>query len=190
MSTYFVKNLNISRSDGTGRVCAGSILTFSPNVATIHKSDVTNSILLAQLVADKQCSRENTANWYAYFRNTLESIGWLCESFSFDRVALGNSPSADQVVMGYMMAHLESGVEAVQTAVDVVKAMSNDDKALEIFKAQSSSSNDANFQVAYCENSSDGNVAIGLGAFVYHINQNIENPLASTLEGKSASAGS
>ncbi|KAG8742971.1 hypothetical protein FRC10_000593 [Ceratobasidium sp. 414] len=197
MSTYFVKNLHIARPDGAGTMCGGSILTFESNVSGLQKSDVTNSILLAQLVADRRYDRADTSNWYGSFKDILENVGWMASGFSFDQVALGNSPSADQVVMDCMRAQLESsGVKTVQTAVDVVKGMSNDDRALQIFKGlrpnghrQSSSVNNANFRIAYCK-TSGGNVALGLGSFVYRIGRNIGNPLTSTLEGKSASASS
>ncbi|KAG8705041.1 hypothetical protein FRC08_001885 [Ceratobasidium sp. 394] len=189
MSTYFVKNLHIARPDGAGTVCAGSILVFDSSVSKQQKSDVANSILLAQLAADRNYSRSTDAEyWYNEFGSVLGKIGWVCERSNLIQVPLGNSPSADQVVMKCMADRLEpSEVEAVQTAVDTMKGLSNDDKALKIFKQQSTSENGTNFQIAHCKDS-HGDVDVGFGGFVYHIGQNINNPLVPKLEGKSASA--
>ncbi|KAG8712482.1 hypothetical protein FRC08_014516 [Ceratobasidium sp. 394] len=189
MSTYFVKNLHIARPDGAGTVCAGSILVFDSSVSKQQRSDVANSTLLAQLAADRRYSRSTDAeNWYNEFRSVLEKIGWVCERPNLIQVPLGNSPSVDQVIMKCMADRLEpSGVEAVQTAVDAMKGLSNDDRALKIFKQQSTSENGTNFQIAHCKDSR-GDVDVGLGGFIYHIGQNINNPLVPKLEGKSASA--
>ncbi|KAG8750308.1 hypothetical protein FRC12_012943, partial [Ceratobasidium sp. 428] len=125
---------------------------------------------------------------YSQFVQILQTIGWVCQSFNFGRASLGKSASADEVVMDCVKTHLtDSGVKAVQNAVNVLKNLGDDDVAMEVFKSKSTDRNKANFQVGHFKDDG-GNVFAEMCAFQYETSTEITNPLLSKLKGDSAAA--
>ncbi|KAG9090540.1 hypothetical protein FRC06_000998 [Ceratobasidium sp. 370] len=191
MSTYFIDNLNIAAGHETAAVSAGGLYIFDRELSKTQKADVLNSTLLAQIAADRSYNRtDDVDNWYRYYVDTLGRIGWMANDFHFDKYSFNNSISASQFVMDSLKNAINSPKSKnVESAVNAVKNMSGDEKALRVFSSKSASGPHANFQVGYCS-TNDGNVVVEIGAFVYHIDQNVKNPMSSTLKSRSTDAHS
>lgn len=66
-------------------VDAGVLVTFPKDTPGLRKEDILNSLLFAQLAADKSYSREtDIENWFSYFEYILQNIGWVLTSTKFD----------------------------------------------------------------------------------------------------------
>ena len=66
-------------------VDSGVLVTFPKDTSSLRKEDVLNSLLFAQLSADKTYNREtDTENWFSYFEYILQNIGWVLTSTKFD----------------------------------------------------------------------------------------------------------
>ncbi|KAG8705040.1 hypothetical protein FRC08_001884 [Ceratobasidium sp. 394] len=191
MSSYFTDNDSTAAGRETASVSAGGLYVFDRELSKAQKADVLHSTLLAQIEADKNYDRTNDAdNWYHYYVYRLGKIGWMAHDFDFDKRPFNNSITAGQFVVDRLKSELGFlKSKNVELAVNSIKKMSDDEKALQVFSSKSSSGPRANFQVGYCS-SSDGSVGIELGAFVYHIDRAVKNPMSSKLKNQSTDARS
>ena len=70
------KSSAVKEQKEQGFVDAGSLVSFTKKLSRVHKSDVLNSTLLAQLTADKKYNRnKDTDKWNEIYINVGE--GWL-----------------------------------------------------------------------------------------------------------------
>lgn len=66
-------------------VDSGIVVTFPADVEIQRQQDVLDSLLFAQLSADKSHQRQtDPSNWYSYFDYILQNIGWVLSSIDFD----------------------------------------------------------------------------------------------------------
>lgn len=66
-------------------VDAGLLLSFGSDLTPEHQDDILNSILLAQLAADKKFSKFNLPrDWYGFYGNTLSNLAWQVTGFAFE----------------------------------------------------------------------------------------------------------
>lgn len=153
-----------------GYVVGGAIAAFTENVKGISKQDILDATLFAQLAADKNYDREHdTKNWYTYYKYVLGSIGFVVQSFEFQRYqATGGTLSMDKVVIQILAAIATGGQSAVITeTLAALKGLSDTDNRIVLFSQQSASSSSGNFQVYPADESSSGDVSLALGAFYF-----------------------
>src|SRR5947199_6215051 len=85
------RRVRLDVAQPSAAVDAGSLVSFVAGVSEQHRADVLNATLLAQLAANKKFDRElDTRNWYAFYRNVLERVGWVVPDFSFTRFEAGS----------------------------------------------------------------------------------------------------
>lgn len=155
--------------DPTGYVVDGSMVSFVANLDPQFQSDVLNSTLLAQLAANKKYDREtNTVEWYKFYRNVLENVGWVVQSFDFLKYnASGDSFTVNSVVVDVLKA-IATGNEIaiVAQSLDALKALSGDDGRLVLWDSSTHSASAGNFQLGVAS-MSGGNVIMKLGTFYF-----------------------
>ena len=157
----------------SGFVDNGSLVTFLAGVDRQSQADVLNSMLLAQLAANKKFDREkDTVAWYAFYHDVLENLGWVVQQFAFARYDVaGSTATVDKVVLDLLAAvATENGVAVAKSAIQALKALSSDDHRFTIFKHSSHSAQNGNFQVANCS-STGGVLKMSLGAFYFSSTQ-------------------
>lgn len=165
--------LAVDPSKPQGYVDAGSTISFVANVSSQAQDDVLNSTLLAQLAANKQYDREkDTQNWYRSYTDTLGKVGWVIQSFSFQKYqASGSSFRVDKVVLDILAAIAsQNEIAIVQQTMNALKSLSDNDNRLVLFSTQSSSQSAGNFQISTA-NETNGQVAMKLGAFYFSSSQ-------------------
>lgn len=168
-------------------VDAGCLVSFLADVSEQHRSDVLNSLLLAQLAANKKFDREkDVANWYTFYRSVLEQIGWVVRQqanflpFQIDSASI----TADEVIISSMKTIIDEGeVTSLQATLDALKSLGDQDERVVVFETQShtaSSDNSqtstarfqtgtissGNFQISVIRES-EGVVVMKLGAFFF-----------------------
>ena len=94
-------SLTASAGTSGGAVDGGSLVSFTSEIDEQNRSDVENSVLLAQLAADSQYQRnENSDLWYKVFVNVLSKVGWIIQEFEFEKYeAHGQSVVVTAVVL-------------------------------------------------------------------------------------------
>ena len=153
-----------------GYVVGGAITAFTENVKGISKQDILDATLFAQLASDRNYDREkDTTNWYSYYKYVLGNIGFVIQSFGFQKYkAAGGTLSMDKVVIQILAAIATSGESLiVQETLNALEGMADTDNRIVLFSQQSSSSTSGNFQVYPCEQSPEGEVSMAMGAFYF-----------------------
>jgi hypothetical protein len=153
-----------------GFVVGGGAAAFTPGFKATEKNDVLNSMVLAQLAANKVADRENqTEAWYAKYREVMENIGWAIQNFQFSEFnAAASDFSADQVILQVMSA-IGTGDEiaAGVAVINALKSLSDGDGRLVLFDTNSHEAHNGNFQVTVATKDENQNTVVKMGAFFF-----------------------
>lgn len=151
-------------------VDAGSAVSFVSGLTPERQRDVLNSTLLAQLAANKKYDREKaTEQWYGFYREVLENLGWVVGNFGFKRFeASGTSVRMDKAALEVIKA-IATGNEllVLTSTLDALDKANPDSDQIRLFEGNSSSGEDGNFQLATATQDDSGNVSMALGAFYF-----------------------
>jgi hypothetical protein len=162
----------------SGAVDGNVIASFVDGVTGIHKQDVLDSCLFAQLVANGKTNRtQDPLGWTQAFGASLERLAWVVPSYRF--VQLNSSAARftiDQAIL-HILKGLLSGneMEAVQSAIDAIKNLQTQDRRFTIFERNSHTAGAGNFQVDEVGETSGGNVQMNLGAFNFLSTDSVTN---------------
>ncbi|WP_157378178.1 hypothetical protein [Burkholderia ubonensis] len=179
-----------SRANSTsiGTVDAGNMFAFEPNMADLHKEDVLNSNLLAQLVADKRLSRfDDPRAWYGAYGDVLANLAWRADGLNFKNLR----PSSDtflvkEIVLDEMRRVLSREQERrVEDAIDTLALLPDDEKPVVVFQQfnhvnqenQATSSGIVNIQFSYSDQSRDGGVFCTSIYMFFGIACVVDNPI-------------
>lgn len=155
-------------------VDAGSLVSFVAGLTALHKSDVLNSTLLAQLAATKQYNRfTQTKLWYDKYIEVLANVGWVVPAFAYRDY----SPSGDSLVVSDavldILAAIATGNEMaiLATSLNALKSDTND-KQLVLFDSQSFPENVGTFQI-FPVGEDDGQVVMVLSAMQFNSEKHV-----------------
>jgi hypothetical protein len=101
----------------SGFIDNGSLVSFLAGVDRQSQADVLNSMLLAQLAANKKFDREaDTVGWYGFYHDVLENLGWVVQQFAFSKYDVaGSTVTVDKVVREVLAAiATENGAAVVK----------------------------------------------------------------------------
>jgi hypothetical protein len=165
----------VTEGDKAGYVDAGSLISFVAGIPLQHKQDVLNSTLLAQLAANAKYNREKeTKEWYAWYREVLENVGWVIGKFTFtDYESSGVEFTADKVILKILEAIATGNDLAVVAAtMEALNSLGDEDPAVKIFETSSHTANEGAFQIGAAAES-DGVVVLKVGAFFFTTTQTV-----------------
>jgi hypothetical protein len=149
-------------------VAAGSVMSFVSGVSSRTQADVLNTTLLAQLAANKKFDRElATVDWYKFYRNVLENVGWVMQDFDFTEYSTGGKAfSMDQAVLTILAAAAaQNEFLVIKAAIDAAKSLADkNDGRIALFDAASSRGTKGAFQLGVASEANNV-VAMKLGAF-------------------------
>jgi len=164
----------------SGAVDGNIIASFVDGVTGIHKQDVLDSCLFAQLVANGKTTRStDPLGWTQAFGASLERLAWVVPSYRFVQL----SSSAAKFTIDEAILHILKGLlsgnemEAVQNAIDAIKNLQTQDRRFTIFERNSHTAGAGNFQVDEVGETSGGNVQMNLGAFNFQSTDSVTNVL-------------
>lgn len=160
-------------------VDAGSLVSFVGGLSKTHQSDVLNSTLLAQLAANKKYDRESqTKEWYGFYRNVLENVGWVIQEFDFTKFNDNSASfSVDEVVIKLLAAiATQNDIAVVAETIEAMKALGSDDGRVKLFDHNSTNLQKGNFQIGVA-NDADGVVVMKMAAFYFNTDQSVTNVL-------------
>lgn len=156
-------------------VDAGSLVSFVRGVPLQHKEDVVNSVLLAQLAANRKFNREKQVlDWYEFYGTVLEGVGWVIPAFDFrDRSDLGVEFTADKVILKLIEAiGTGNDVAIVAAAIASLQSLGGDDPAVKLFETQSHTDRAGAFQIGAAAES-DGVVVLKLALTYFETNETV-----------------
>lgn len=164
----------ITPNDMANYVNDGSLISFVTGLSIEDKSDVLNSVLLAQRAANKKHDRySQPEDWYKNYHEILTTIGWVGGQDSFQKyTADGTTVKVDDVVLQILgtLAIGGAAITAITQALNALQGLSAHDKQFTLWEQSSHSLTTGNFQIAACEKSGDG-LVLNLGTFYFSATQ-------------------
>jgi hypothetical protein len=146
----------------------GALLSFVAGVSAQHQMDALNSLLLAQMAANKKFDREaNVQQWYDFYVTVLGKIGWVIQGMKFQRhEASGSTVKMDQVVLEILGTLAVGGpaVALVTSALNALRGLADADSRLTLWDRGTRSASGGAFQVGTASEAG-GRVALDLAAF-------------------------
>lgn len=183
------KALNLRDQPPQAFVNDGSVQAFVSGMSEKLRHDVLNSTLLAQLAATKKFDRfRDSENWYKFYREVLENVGWVIQAFDFTKFETsGDTFSVASDVIGVLLAICTGDESAlVQSALNAVKNMTDGDSRLVLFETESHSTNQGSFQISAAAEDK-GLAVLKFGGFRFDSSQNVTRVLFFSFSSASAS---
>jgi len=150
-------------TDTPQAVTVGSQLTeFTAAVAADVRSAVSNSLLLAQLAANKAAGPgSDVFGWYDHYAEVLQGIGWESQNLEFeDKVTGGKDLDVHKAIIPVIATALGPAAAAASIVLSVLnglKDMNTDSPWITLFNQKSEHVAGAKFQVTHV----DGDAASG-----------------------------
>jgi hypothetical protein len=138
------------------QVVGSGLFSFAKGVTPDTREAISNSALLAQLVANKRVSAEQApTEWYAAYQDVLQNIGWVLQDRGWaDYTAEGIAVEVHQKVLEVLQIALGPSAAAlsiIRSAIDVLQAMTPGTSWFTIFNRESQHARIARFQIGLVE---------------------------------------
>lgn len=127
-----------------------SLMSFVSGVSAQNKSDALNSVLLAELAANKKFDKfKQTDDWYDFYTKVLSNIGWASESFQFSEFQLsGSTVQVDQILVDVMAAALtQNEMALMKAALDAQKKLAETDHRFVVWEQETHTDSQGNFRI-------------------------------------------
>lgn len=149
------------------QVVGSGLFSFAEGVDAKVREAISDSALLAQLVANKQASAETAPlEWFKEYSVVLQNVGWtLQESGWTDYTAKGNAVEVHEKIMEVMAVALgpaPAALAIIASTVNALKGMKPDSSWLTIFSRESQKAKIARFQIGLVEKQEAGDVFVSL----------------------------
>lgn len=144
-------------SQATGFVDAGVLFSFAPSTADRSRSNMMESVLLAQLAADKKLSRfTEPDDWYNFYINILGDLAWQITAFRAEQyVPPGSAFTLKDVVLDMLSGIATGGeVDLVRETILTFNKLPDDDPRVRVYEGFSHSSSIVDLQVGVTDRSS------------------------------------
>ena len=140
---------------------------FSDKVPVDLRPAISNTMLLAQLAADKSASQsDNVLDWHAKYREVLSKVGWQVNDAQDQlRQITDKNLSVHKAIIPVLTALLGNAAAAASMIVTVLKGLEDMDKDspwITLFERQSQHAKGAKFQLSYVDADSSGAASIKL----------------------------
>ncbi|MCX2744149.1 hypothetical protein OO013_09745 [Mangrovivirga sp. M17] len=160
------------------------LISFVSEVEGQNRKDVLNSVLIAQLAADKQfpvtdeITPEEMKNWYKEFNRVMRGVGWTIESEEFSKFESSKSVfEMENVILDILGTAIGgSALKIVMKTLEAFKKMSDSDNKLIAFEKNTHTMNKGNFQVGLA-NQTNESLSLNLTAFTLSTSKMIKQIL-------------
>lgn len=163
---------------------AKSLVSFVAGVTAQRRSDVLNSLLLAQLAANKQFpDPEQVVDWYKAFVKVLPNLGWVIEGSEFSTFeSSGTEAEVENIVIDILTSAFGSPFKAIIiSTLGGIKKLSDANGKIKAFEKNTHSQSKGAFQIGVAKEEND-TVALQLGSFIVSSNEKINRILFVKVE--------
>jgi len=149
------------------QVVGSALFSFAQGVTPAVREAISDSALLAQLVANKRhASAQAPMEWYAEYESVLENVGWVMQSGGWtDYSADGTAVEVHEKIIEVLTVALGPSVAAltiIKTALDALQHMQPGSSWLTIFSRESQQAKIARFQIGLAETGEHDDVFVTL----------------------------
>lgn len=147
-----------------------SLASFASTVTGQLRSDVLQTMLLAQMAANKQFpNQESMFDWYRVFLNTLAKTGWVIEGINEQDYRTARADfELDSAIIDLLSGVLGQGyILIIRKTLDAIKSMTDEDRKIKAFDKNTKSVSQRGFQVSFA-NEEGGAVALQISTFLFN----------------------
>jgi hypothetical protein len=174
------------------QVVGSGLFSFAKGVTPSTREAISNSALLAQLVANKRFSAEQAPiEWYTAYQDVLQNIGWVVQDQGWvDHTAAGTAVDVHQKVIEVLEVALGPSAAAlsiIRSAMKVLEAMAPGSSWYKIFSRESEHARIARFQIGFVEPGEADDVFVSLLACLIEARASITKVLVFKFRNEHAS---
>jgi hypothetical protein len=160
------------------QVIGSGVFSFAQGVTAEVREAISDSALLAQLVANKKVSAEaDPVAWFKAYSNVLGSIGWTIQDSAWaDLTVEGTGVEVHEKIIEVMTVALgpsPAALAIIVATVNALKAMKSDSPWLVIFNREAQKARIARFQIGLVEKEGDKDVFVTLLCCLVQANTDI-----------------
>jgi hypothetical protein len=154
-------------ADSQALSIGSQLAEFSGKVPAELRAPISNSLLLAQLAADKAASQtQDVVGWYEAYRKVLAQLGWQIHDFEMQaQDVTDQNMSVNKAIIPVITALLGPQVAAASIVLSVLKGLNDMDSSspwITLFNQSSQHSSGAKFQLSYVDADANGQPQITL----------------------------
>ena len=156
-----------------------SVVSFASEVNGQRRKDVLNSVLLAQLAANKQFSDDTQIlDWYRAFIKVLNNLGWMIQEAEFSTFEAKADVFEVQNAIIEILTKAFGGTfqSVIMSTLDSIKALGDEDGKITAFEKNTHSLSKGAFQIALATEANE-TVALQLGTFMLNSSNEIKKIL-------------
>ena len=147
---------------------AKSLISFVSEVSGQRRNDVLNSVLLAQLAANKKFPDEGQIlDWFREFIKVLNNLGWTIEAAEFSNFQSSTTIfEIENTIIDILTTAFGGTFKAVITkTLEAIKNLSDSNGKIKVFEKNTHSLSKGAFQIGLAMEE-NGTVALQLGTFL------------------------
>ena len=151
-------------------VIGAQMAEFTAKVGADARSAIADSLLIAQLAANKAADSANDVfAWYRKYIDVLQKLGWLVKDMEFKEQNVSDrNAGVHTAIIPVVTAMLAPGAGALPLVLSVLnglKEMDSNSKWITVFDRASQHARGAKFQLSYVDADADGNPKISAICF-------------------------
>jgi hypothetical protein len=155
------------KAKAQAQVVGSGVFSFTKGVDESVREAISDSALLAQLVADKKYAVEDDPiGWARQYAEVLKNVGWTMQEGGWnDYSTSGSAAEVNEKIVEIMTVVLGPGATAlaiIASTIEALKSMSPDSPWLTIFSRESQKAKMARFQIGLVDTSADGDVFVSM----------------------------
>ncbi len=174
------------------QVVGSGLMAFREGVEAETREAISDSALLAQLVANKRVDPvADPVGWFKEYAGVLQNVGWTLQDAGWnDYSATGTAADVSEKIIELLPVILGPGAAAitiVTTAVSALRAMNPNSSWITIFSRETQKAKLARFQVGLVETGVQGAIQVSLLACLIEAKTTITQVLFFRFKAEQAS---
>jgi hypothetical protein len=159
------------KAKAQAQVVGSGVFSFVQGVTAEVREAISDSALLAQLVANKQVSVERAPlDWFKAYISVLQNVGWTLQEGAWtDYSTTGSGVEVHQKIIEVITAAFGPAAAALPiiiATVNALKAMKSDSPWITIFSREAQKAKIARFQIGLVDKEESGDVFVSMFAYL------------------------
>ena len=181
------------KAKAQAQVVGSGVFSFAQGVTAEDREAISDSALLAQLVANKKVPsvEEAPLEWFKAYVEVLQNVGWTMQEGGWaDYAATGTGVEVHEKIIEVLTAALgpsPATLTLITTTVNALKAMKPESSWITLFSREVQKARIARFQIGLVEKEESGDVFVSLLACLVEAQNSITQVLLFKFKSANAS---
>jgi hypothetical protein len=170
------------KAKAQARVVGSAVFSFAQGVTAEVRSAISDSVLLAQLHANKKVSVEkDPLAWFRVNTEVLQNVGWMLQDGAWtDYTTQGKASEVHQKIIEVLAVALgptPAALAIVTSTMTALKAMNPNSPWISIFSHEAQKARMARFQIGLVEKEEADDIVVSLFAYLIEAQSEITQVL-------------